>query len=161
MHKAAFLVVAVLALSGSANAQAAADRRAWAYVFAGGGFLSDGGPAAFNAGGGGEFLVGSGLGLGGELGLLAHSASDGLGLASANVSYHFGGRDSARDLAPFLTGGGSAAFGNRTTAGGVNFGGGLQYWLRERLALRMEVRDFIFSSDSPHTWIFRVGLAFR
>jgi hypothetical protein len=82
---------------------------------------------------------------------------DGLGLASVNLSYHF---NNSRKLAPFVTGGGSLAF-RGGAAGGGNIGGGVHYWMRDNLGLRLEVRDFIFSSDSPNTVVFRVGLSFR
>ncbi len=161
MRKTALAVLAVLTLPAWSGAQSAGDRHGWVYAFTGAGFLSDGGPAAFNLGGGGTLLAGRGLGLGGELGYLAHSGGNGVGLASADVSYHFGGRDAGRRLVPFAVGGGAVAFRARGSAGGGSFGGGIQYWLRERVALRVEFRDFIFSSDSPHTYLFRVGLAFR
>ncbi len=161
MRKAALIVLAVVALPCLAAAQGQGDRHGWMYAFAGAGFLSDGGPAAFNAGGGGELLVGRGLGFGGELGYLGHSGVDGVGLASVDLSYHFAGRDARRKLVPFVSGGGSVAFRSRGNAGGGNFGGGVQYWLRDRVAVRLEFRDFIFSSDSPHTFLFRAGVAFR
>lgn len=161
MRRTILLFLAVLALPGWAAAQRPGDRRGWIYAFAGGGFLSNGGPAAFNAGGGGDLLAGRGLGVSGEIGYLGHSGVNGLGLASAGVSYHFGGRDTDRKVVPFVTGGGSLAIRSGGALGGGHFGGGVQYWLHDRMALRFEVRDFIFSSDSPHTWAFRLGIAFR
>jgi hypothetical protein len=46
-------------------------------------------------------------------------------------------------------------------AGGGNVGGGAQDWFTERAALRLEFRSHVFSSDTPHLFGFRVGIAFR
>jgi len=107
--------------------------------------------------------VAGGFGVGGEVGYLArfNRFNDGLGLASANVSYHFKGNDSSRKLVPFVTGGPSLGFRNGATAGGGNFGGGAQYWFKERVAARFEVRTHVFSSDSPFNIGVRVGLSFK
>ena len=45
-------------------------------------------------------------------------------------------------------------FADGGAAGGGNFGGGIQYWPKDRIGLRFEVRDHIFSSDSPHIFTF-------
>jgi hypothetical protein len=159
MRSAIRISVWVLVLPALAVAQGADRRHGWVYSLAGPAAFSQGGPAVFNAAGGGEILLGSGLAVGGELGYLAHR--DGIGLASVDVSYHSGGHDAGRRLVPFITGGGSAAFRSKGGAGGGNIGGGIQYWVHRRMALRLEIRDFIFSSDSPHLVAFRVGITFR
>jgi len=84
--------------------------------------------------------------------------SDGFGLLSANLSYHF---NQSRRLVPFVTGGATLGFRSGATAGGGNFGGGVHYWFSERAALRLEFRDHIISSDTSQIVGFRVGLAFR
>ena len=158
MHHAKYVLFCVLALPALGGAQGRDGRHGWIYGLAGPGFFSGDGSAVFNAAGGGEVLLINGLALGGELGF---AAPDGIGLASAGVSYHFGGRDRGRRMVPFITGGGSLAFRSSASAGGGNIGGGIQYWVRDRMTLRFEFRDFIFSSDSPHLLMFRVGVAFR
>ena len=66
------------------------------------------------------------------------------------------------NLEPFLTGGGTLAIGSGGFAGGMNFGGGLQYWLRNRIGLRVEFRDHVPSGDfSNHLFEGRIGFAFR
>ncbi|HYP28159.1 MAG TPA: hypothetical protein VE262_15700 [Blastocatellia bacterium] len=164
MRNTIFSILLSAAISGSAFAQDNGTRRGWGYVFAGPGVStrSDSG-ATFNVGGGGEALVAGGFGAGGEVSYLTrfNRFSDGIGLASANVSYHFKGNDSSRKVVPFVTGGASLGFRGGENAGGGNFGGGAQYWFSERVGARFEVRTHVFSSDSPFNVGFRVGLSFK
>jgi hypothetical protein len=153
MKKTLMAIMFLILAQGLAFGQSSSERRGWGYVFGGigartGGFSST---ALVNVGGGGEGIISKGFGVGGEIGYLTdtRSAGNGLGLASTNLSYHF---NRSQKLVPFITGGGSLAF-RGGSAGGGNIGGGV--------ALRLEVRDFIFSSDSPNTVLFRVGLSFR
>jgi hypothetical protein len=157
-------VVAVAALitftASSAPAQSLAEPNAWVYAFGGVGGVSDGDSAFLHAGGGGEALLIGGFGIGGELGYFApfSEPGDGVGLLSVDPAYHFG---RSNKLVPFIAGGYSLAFRGGVTSSGGNFGGGVQYWLGERAALRVEFRDHIFSSDNAHLFSFRFGLAFR
>ena len=135
-----FLIMA----NGAALAQTSgSDRKAWGYFVGGVGATSGNGSstATFQVAGGGEGLVYEGLGLGAEVGYLApfRGPGDGFGILSVNPSYHF----------------------RNGSSGGGNFGGGVQYWMKDHVALRVEVRDHIFSSDTPHFFQFRVGLSFR
>ena len=161
MKKTVMAIMFLILAQGLAFGQTSKERKGWGYVFAGGGTVSDGGTSEplVNVGGGGEGIIGKGFGVGGEMGYFTvlDRGSNGLGLASANVSYHF---NRSQKLVPFITGGGSVAFRSGAIGGG-NIGGGLHYWLSNNLGLRFEARDFIFSSDRPHTLTFRVGLSFR
>jgi hypothetical protein len=150
----------LILLPGLALAQGAREKRGWGYAFVAPGAAAGGDSSAtLHVGAGGEGLISGGLGLGGEVGYLTRwrDNASGFGLASANVSYHFN-RD--RRLVPFFTGGASLAFNNGTSGGG-NVGGGVQYWFAERAALRLEFRTHVISSDTPHSFGFRVGIAFR
>jgi hypothetical protein len=155
------MVIAVLILSqGLALGQTSGERKGWGYIFGGvGGRDGVGSNAVVNVGGGGEGIIAGGFGVGGELGYLASTrdTSNGFGLGSVNLSYHF---NRAQKLVPFVTGGGSVGFRGGATGGG-NIGGGVHYWMSDNVGLRLEVRDFIFSSDSPNTVVFRVGLSFH
>jgi hypothetical protein len=157
------MVMILLSLvPAAALAQNAGDRRAWGYVFGGAGGNSGGSSTpSFQVGAGGEGLVYKGLGLGAEIGYLApfRSGGDGIGIFSPDVSYHF--KSSKSKLVPFVTGGYSLAFRSGVNSSGGNFGGGVQYWMKDHLGLRLESRDHVFSSDSPHFYQFRVGLSFR
>jgi hypothetical protein len=113
-------------------------------------------------GGGGEKIFGPGIGVGGELGVLGPWSNyrSALGVFSVNGSYHFF-RDRPK-LDPFVTGGYTLFFRSGTANLG-NFGGGVNYWLGERLALRAEVRDHVHSPGplTIHYWGLRLGVAFR
>ena len=44
----------------------------------------------------------------------------------------------------------------------INLGGGLHWWFKDRIGLRLEVRDHIpLVESSFHVVGFRIGLAFR
>lgn len=160
MRKMILGAMFLMMVQGMALAQGSNERRGWGYVFGGAGASSgDFSTGFFQFGGGGEGLAYKGLGLGAEIGYLApfSSGGDGLGLFSGDASYHF---SRTSKLVPFVTGGYSAIFRSGASHGG-NFGGGVHYWMKDHVGLRFEVRDHVFSSDSPHLFQFRVGLSFR
>ena len=153
-----FMVIPVLliALTAAGYAQ---ERRVWGYGFAGAGGNSQG--TSLHVGGGGEFLIAGGFGFGAEaahFGSTSRFGDNSVGMLSANVGYHFGGRDLSRKLVPFITGGLSVA---NARGGGGNFGFGVHYWMHKRVGLRVEFREHIFSSDSPYLHSFRIGISFR
>jgi hypothetical protein len=114
-------------------------------------------------GGGGETTFYKGLGIGAEIGYLGamEDLSAGFGLLSINGVYIFRGRGHSR-WEPFLTGGGTLAMGQGEAAGAVNFGGGVQYWLKNRIGLRIEFRDHVPNQDfSSHLFEGRIGFSFR
>jgi hypothetical protein len=163
MRKLIIAIVVVGVCGMTAAAQSKDSRRGWGYVFAGAGAVTDDGAVPLiHLGGGGEGLIHKGFGVGAEIGYLAavEESSEGAGLFSANVAYHFNGDDPSRKVSPFVTGGYSVVFRDFASHGG-NFGGGVQWWVRDRVALRFEFRDHIFSSDSPHVVMFRFGVSFR
>jgi hypothetical protein len=61
-------------------------------------------------------------------------------VGSANLSYHFLSGTKDRKLEPFVTAGYTLFF-RAGTSTGVNLGGGVNVWLTEHAALRLEVRD--------------------
>ena len=155
------VALAVVALfNSSLSAQVPYPKGSGHVFIAPGATSGDGVTATLHFGGGGDVLVYKGLAAGAELGYLApvQSLGDGFGIFSANLSYYFAGRQ--RRLVPFVTGGYSLAFRSGTASGG-NFGGGVEYWLRDHVGLRFEFRDHVFSSDSPHFYGFRFGVAFH
>jgi hypothetical protein len=150
-------VLLLMAVTGFA--QETKEDRGQGYVFLGPGVRSPRGSGVAHFGGGGEALF-RGFGVGGELGYLApwQNFSNGIGVASANGSYHV----ASGKVSPFLTGGYSLFF-RSATLNGFNFGGGVNYWFRENMALRFEVRDNVMSPsrNATHFVGFRVGLTFR
>jgi hypothetical protein len=158
MRKLFIIILLMTSIPAAAFGQSRGERRGWGYGFVGIGSTNS--ELLATAGGGGERLLYRGLGIGGEIGYLSttNSIGDGLGIGSANLAYHF---NHSGKIAPFVTGGISAAFRSGVAAGGANFGGGIQYWPKDHVGLRFEVRDHVFSSDSPHLFTFRVGVTFR
>ncbi len=132
------------------------------YVFFAPGVLAGDGDstASIHFGFGGEGLLYKGIGVGGDIGFLAppQDLGAGIGVASLNGSYHFN-RD--KKLSPFVTGGYSIAFRNGI-ANGFNFGGGVNYMMRDRIGLRFELRDMIPNDCRTCHYVgFRIGFLFR
>jgi hypothetical protein len=124
-----------------------------------------------NAGFGGEALVYKGLGVGAEASYAGADWSFGggeaVGIGSVDASYHFFGKRNRRRLEPFVTGGYSLYFGDRTRfEHGYNMGGGVNFWVLKHAALRFEVRDqghvnYGGSSAFTNFAAFRFGMTFR
>ena len=92
------------------------------------------------------------------------------GLFSPNIAYHFLSNTTDRKLDPFLTGGYSLFFGIgndlvvpgrgfTNTQSGYNVGGGANFWLLRKAAMRLELRHQ--SSVWYKTMDIRVGMTFR
>jgi len=122
-----------------------------------------------NTGLGGEFLY-QGLGLGFEAGYggpdWSFSGGGAVGVLSIDASYHFLSKKKRRRTEPFVGGGYSLYYGDRTdTQNGFNIGGGVNLWLAKHAALRLEVRnqDYIkqFHSQFTRFVAFRIGVTFR
>jgi len=160
--------VLLLNLSIGASAQ---QSRSYVYGFAGplvvprsaftrwdGSFL--------HVGGGGEANLTKRFGLGGEIGVLAPLTNPNAittGLLSVNPTYHFLATGSQEKADPFVTGGLSIPFG-RGAGAALNYGGGMNYWLKPRFGLRVEFRDHLWSPEAGETIHFldvRFGIVFR
>lgn len=146
-----------------AFAQAPKEHRGYGYVFFAPGFTTPGGTGTAHIAGGGEVSLYKGLGVGPEIGYVTpfRSFADGIGVGSLNGSYHFRPRRSQEDFTIFVTGGYSLAF-RQGTANLANIGVGVNYWFRERMGLRPEVRDhFNVTGRIGQIIGFRIGLLFR
>jgi hypothetical protein len=175
MKKLIAVAVLLLILPTLARAQVASPRYVWqgyAFLGAGTGARACGSycGAVWHGGAGLESFWYKGLGIGGEVGY-AHWGpyyNDAFVL-SGDFSYHFRRRAVRGQVDPFVVIGSSAYFpasqGRGATAG--NFGGGANVWLTRRLALRLEVRDYVNPNASVNGWpgthsvSFRVGVTFR
>ena len=122
------------------------------------------GSDAFNGlGAGGERLLWKGLGAGAELGYIfpPRQFPAGFGLVSVNPSWHYVRNGRSSKLVPFVTGGWSLAFREGSQNLG-NFGGGVTWWFRDHLGLRLEVRDHRCAGCGDFDLvIFRAALSFR
>ena len=158
-------ILAGLLLPSLAFAQVQNERRGWGYGYVAiGGAAPGGSTVTFTYGGGGERLIYKGLGAGAELSNISPIGAfdDGLGLFSANASYHFDGRNSTRKIIPFVSGGYSVLFRVEDLArNGLNVGGGIHYWASPHVALRFEFRDHAFPDNNVHFYGLRIGVMFR
>jgi len=125
-----------------------------------------------NTGFGGEVLIRNGVGVGVEFAYAgpdwSYDGGGAVGVGSVNATYHFFGNKSRKLAEPFLTGGYSLYYGQRTTTqSGFNLGGGVNLWVFKHAALRLEIRDqggiHYFDGFSPFTNFaaFRFGMTFR
>jgi hypothetical protein len=151
-------------LSGSGWAQERHKPRAGGHFFFAPGQRHDTGSSTLQIGGGGEGYVYKGLGFGGDVGALNVQSTTGVrqwtSMVSLNALYHFNSADKSR-FSPFIIGGVTVipAF---DVPGGVNIGGGLQYWFRDRIGLRIEFRDHILTGMRNHHYPqARIAIAFR
>lgn len=124
-----------------------------------------------SAGLGGEVLIHRGAGVGIELGYARNwnnGQGSALGVGSADLTYHFLGNKSSKKIEPFLTGGYSLYYGERTTTQpGYNLGVGVNLWLSKHVAPRLEIRyqgginGFHGYSQFNEFIAFRFGVTFR
>lgn len=126
------------------------------YLVAGAGARD--GKAISEAAVGSEWVIGKGVGFGGEVGAVAGHET--FGFVSVNGYYHLihhGKFD------PFVTAGytlGFSLFG--ATGSAFNAGGGINFWLWRRVGLRAEFRDVVVPGNSPPNFaIFRGGIMLR
>jgi hypothetical protein len=143
--------------------------RGQAYLFFGLGTGIPRNPFLVNVGGGGEGFLYKGLAFGGEASYarLGRYEFGRAWIGSADFSYHFGRHAPRGGIDPFVLGGvsvvGPTQKGNGRGSPGGNFGGGVNLWLAEHAALRLEFRDVVGSNFWPydHVLSFRVGVTFR
>jgi hypothetical protein len=131
------------------------------YVFVAPGAASAGGDTAglVHLGIGGEAVVPMGIGAGAELGFLGRTSLDALGTASLNGYYHFNRRST---WAPFVTAGYSNFFTLTGHTNLANFGGGVNYWYKEHLGIKLEFLDhFSTGTNSANYAEFRFGFNFK
>ncbi|OFV94609.1 MAG: hypothetical protein A3F68_11130 [Acidobacteria bacterium RIFCSPLOWO2_12_FULL_54_10] len=119
-------------------------------------------------GGGGQGLLYKGFGAGADVGYLfpKESFGEGFGLLSTNGSYHFFTGREEQKVVPFVTAGHSLAF-REGTANLFNFGGGVDFWMTQKAALRLEMRDHVWPggddccNPTAHLILFKVGIVGR
>ena len=139
--------------------QKRAQGQGYAFVAAGAVNAEEG---LLHFGGGGEAYIRGGFGIGAELGYMAafRYFGDGIGIFSLNGLYDFG-RTGGAKVSPFVTGGYTLSF-RGGTANALNVGGGVHYWFKDRVGLRVEFRDHISPQVCTcHFWQGRIGFAFR
>jgi hypothetical protein len=171
----AFVVLAIAAWLIGVPAAALAQSGAGApvkpvsglgYGFIGFGAATGGGEssATYHLGGGGEAVFRDAFGVGAEIGYLNsfEEGSEGIGVLSINGTYHFGGGPTAAKARPFVTGGYTLGFRDGSESL-FNLGGGVDYWFKPKVGLRVEFRDHIWASggETVQFWGVRFGVTFR
>jgi hypothetical protein len=162
MRRALGIAVLLLGVAALSRAEIPDDQRRQPYLFGAPGVLVyEGGIPTVEFGGGMQWLVHRGLGLGFDASTLTSAGCFGCGglfFGSLDASYHFvppSGR-----IVPFVVGG--VGIGAAFAADGAllgNLGGGIHYWFENGIALRFEVRDR-FDPAGGHLLAFRVGVTF-
>jgi hypothetical protein len=160
-----FLGLSIFAFAGDLKNERENTSRAagQGYVFfAPGAIVAKGSsPGLAQFGGGGEALIYKGAGIGAELSYVTpwSSYSAGIGLFSLDGSYHFA---RSRKISPFVTGGYSLAF-RQGHINLVNFGGGVNCWISNRIGIRLELRDHVNRNTGMTIQYLtaRIGLSFR
>jgi hypothetical protein len=116
--------------------------------------------STMNLGAGCEGFVWNNLALGGDANYMFTSGrfGYGIGLASANASYHFRQVDPDGHWVPFVTGGYTLAFRGGASSM-VNYGGGVTYWFHQHWGARAEFRNHQNGNFSMPS--FRFGFSFR
>jgi hypothetical protein len=155
------LMLAVLCLFGVSSTLQAEEKPVYGYVYAAPGERSNYGPVDFNltAGGGGEALLYEGFGAGADIGYVFLNDKEGFGIFSPGIFYQF---QRENKLNPFVEGGYALGF-RSETFNMAYVGGGFNYWPKDRVGFRFEVRDNIGTADPSNFNLleFRLGLLFR
>ena len=149
---------------GWAQETQSVERKGAGYAFVAPGAFWNGSTEAYSAlgfGGGGERLLKAGFGISADVGYVYYTQGgfeNGFGLFSPGVLYQF---QRTSKVVPFVNGGYSLAF-RSDVLNMVYFGGGVNYWPKNRLGLRFEFRDQLSPSDTRDNLLqFRIGLLFR
>jgi hypothetical protein len=128
------------------------------YVFVAPGVASGGNnsSALIHLGVGGEAVLPIGIGAGAEVGFLGRTSFDVLGSLSINGYYHF---KRSGSWAPFATAGYSNFFTLNGHSNLANIGGGVNYWYKDHVGIKLEFLDH-FRSGANYAE-FRFGFNFK
>jgi hypothetical protein len=106
---------------------------------------------------GGEYAFRNSYGAGAEIGLVGRTDLGAAGIASLNGYYHF---KHDRPWAPFVTAGYTNVFELSGSTSMANIGGGINYWYKDHLGIKLEFRDH-FGSGNINYAEFRFGVSFK
>ncbi len=164
MKNAIYALVILMFIPGILGAQAAREYSSLGYAYGAPAVGLPDGIGLLHVGLGGEGRLYRALHIAAEIGYAFpyRSAANGIGLLSVNGSYRFTNLKNEK-LVPFVTGGYSGLF-RAGWLSGMNAGGGVDYWFRERIGWRAEVRDYFRPASRElgvHLLEFRFGISFR
>lgn len=106
---------------------------------------------------GGEYVFRNTYGAGAEIGLMGRTDLGAAGIVSLNGYYHFP-RHGA--WTPFVTAGYTNVFELFNGNSMANIGGGVNYWYKDHLGIKLEFRDH-FGSANINYAEFRFGVNFK
>ncbi len=136
-----------------------AQTHAYLFVAPGVGSGTNNSSGLIHLGGGGEYVFPMRVGVGAEVGFLGRTSLDVLGTASLNGYYHFQRNGS---WAPFVTGGYSNFFTFTGHSNLANFGGGVNYWYKDHLGIKLEFLDHLSTGTNSANYAeFRFGFNFK
>jgi hypothetical protein len=163
MTKSIWIVLLLALIPVLSFAQTEEGGRVQVYSVTGVGRAS-GDNAQLQIGGGVDALIYKGIGVGGEFvrNKERENLELGLNIFSTNGSFHFLGGGASDKFDPFATGGYSRLFGPGAGVNALNFGGGFNYWLTNKVGVRFEFRDHVFSAGNTTSNLYglRGGVAF-
>jgi hypothetical protein len=153
---------AILVAAAAATLSFGQVSKSQGYVFQGftaQGFDSSG--IVGHTGGGGEGVFWRGISAGGDISAAYpfQCLSCVIGVGNINGGFHYNAGRVDKKWEPFVTAGYSLFF-RGGTANGFNYGGGVVYWFKPHVGLRLEVRDHWIERYHMFTQ-FRIGLSFR
>ena len=158
MRHLVLIVSSLLIFAAAGKSQEFEMPRRIGYVFVAPGRDSAGWKkTTVHTGAGGHLIVYKGLGMNVETGFLFHPGNSEARttLTSFGASYHLLNEKSPRKIVPFVATGYSYAANNTMlNMQMLNFGGGVDYWLREELGLRLEVRAHFSPKAYPDGTLF-------
>lgn len=161
-------IVSTLAAVAGAIVARPAGAQALGYGIAGPagdtGFFGNWSFLALHAAGGGEVLARGRFGAAGEFGVMAGANAD-LFITSVNGVLHVGPSVATpvrNRISPFITGG-YTRLGSGGGSNAWNIAAGADVWLKPRVGLRLEFRDYIRPDGrgGEQFWAFRAGVVFR
>jgi len=152
-------VLPILALATLTASAGMAQTHGYVFVAPGAVSGSNNSSALIHLGVGGEYVFRNTYGAGAEVGFIGRSNLDSAGMASINGYYHF---KHDRPWAPFVTGGYSNVFELFQSDSLANIGGGINYWYKDHMGFKLEVRDhFSTGTRSANYLEFRFGFNFK
>jgi hypothetical protein len=166
------LILTLVPCLGQAQSSGYSKWYGYGYFAPGGRVTSgDGSRVTIQIGVGGERFFSRHLGAGADVGFAGRMAPEekffsGWGTFSSNFLARFPAKDNKKKAEPFVTAGYTRVMPvGHDDQNGINFGVGVNWWLQERVALRIEMRDHIpqpFSQGAlVHFVGLRIGLTFR
>jgi hypothetical protein len=157
------LVLVLLAAAAPGESQPSEEglRRVQGYAFFAPGFRPNDGTGLFSAGGGVDWLLGKwfGVGIDGHFFGFWECSSCGALVITGNVGVIRQRVTLTEKWEPFARVGLGGAVSGEGGLSAVAFGGGTNYWWREKLALRFEFRGEYFFEGDTYAFI-RAGLTF-